>query len=33
LVGPSGWFMKSPPQQFTDQEAHERMLRFVAGRD
>jgi myo-inositol-1-phosphate synthase len=30
LVGPSSYFMKSPPQQFTDAEAHERMLHFVA---
>ncbi len=33
LVGPSSWFMKSPPQQFTDQEARERTLRFIAGQD
>ena len=33
LVGPSSWFMKSPPQQFSDEEAHERTLRFVAGED
>ncbi|HEX8568307.1 MAG TPA: inositol-3-phosphate synthase [Caulobacteraceae bacterium] len=32
LVGPSSWFMKSPPQQFTDEEAHERTLQFIAGR-
>jgi myo-inositol-1-phosphate synthase len=31
LVGPSSYFMKSPPQQFTDAEARERLLRFVAG--
>jgi myo-inositol-1-phosphate synthase len=31
LEGPSAWFMKSPPQQFTDHEAHERTLRFIAG--
>jgi myo-inositol-1-phosphate synthase len=31
LTGPSSYFMKSPPQQFTDQEARERMLRFVNG--
>ena len=31
LVGPSSYFMKSPPQQFTDHEARERTLRFVAG--
>jgi myo-inositol-1-phosphate synthase len=29
LIGPSSYFMKSPPQQFTDQEAREQMLRFV----
>ena len=32
LVGPSSWFMKSPPQQFSDEEAHERTLQFIAGR-
>jgi myo-inositol-1-phosphate synthase len=31
LVGPSSYFMKSPPQQFTDHEARERTLRFVDG--
>jgi len=31
LVGPSSYFMKSPPQQFTDQEARERTLRFIVG--
>ncbi|MFE1598636.1 inositol-3-phosphate synthase [Methylobacterium sp. ID0610] len=31
LVGPSSWFMKSPPRQFTDEEARLRTLRFVAG--
>jgi myo-inositol-1-phosphate synthase len=31
LVGPSSYFMKSPPEQFTDSEARERTLRFVAG--
>ncbi|ACA17024.1 Myo-inositol-1-phosphate synthase [Methylobacterium sp. 4-46] len=31
LTGPSSWFMKSPPQQFSDEEAHRRTLRFVAG--
>jgi myo-inositol-1-phosphate synthase len=31
LVGPSSYFMKSPPQQFTDAEARLRTLRFVAG--
>ena len=33
LTGPSSYFMKSPPQQFTDSEARERTLRFVAGDD
>jgi len=31
LVGPSSYFMKSPPQQFTDEEARERTLRFIVG--
>ena len=31
LIGPSSWFMKSPPEQFTDDEARERTLRFIAG--
>jgi myo-inositol-1-phosphate synthase len=31
LVGPSSYFMKSPPQQFTDDEARERTLAFVNG--
>jgi len=31
LVGPSSYFMKSPPQQFTDGEARERVLAFVEG--
>ena len=31
LVGPSSWLMKSPPRQFTDHEAHERMRAFVDG--
>ena len=31
LVGPSSYFMKSPPRQFTDAEARERTQRFVAG--
>jgi myo-inositol-1-phosphate synthase len=29
LIGPSSYFMKSPPQQFTDSEARARTLRFV----
>ncbi|MCR0982864.1 inositol-3-phosphate synthase [Roseomonas populi] len=31
LIGPSSYFMKSPPQQFDDGEARARVLRFVAG--
>uniref|UniRef100_UPI001C40A711 inositol-3-phosphate synthase n=1 Tax=Belnapia rosea TaxID=938405 RepID=UPI001C40A711 len=31
LVGPASYFMKSPPQQFTDAEARERTLHFIAG--
>jgi myo-inositol-1-phosphate synthase len=33
LVGPSSYFMKSPPQHFTDGEARERTIRFVNGDD
>jgi myo-inositol-1-phosphate synthase len=29
LVGPSSWFMKSPPQQFTDDEARRRTEAFI----
>ncbi len=31
LVGPSSYFMKSPPQQFTDDEARRRTEQFIAG--
>ncbi len=31
LLGPSAYFMKSPPRQFTDAEAREHTLRFIAG--
>jgi myo-inositol-1-phosphate synthase len=31
LTGPSSYFMKSPPQQFTDNEAREKTLRFISG--
>jgi len=31
LVGPSSYFMKSPPRQFSDEEARARTLRFIAG--
>ena len=33
LDGPSAWFMKSPPRQFTDEEARTRTERFIAGGD
>ncbi len=31
LVGPSAWFMKSPPEQFTDEEARRRTEAFIDG--
>jgi myo-inositol-1-phosphate synthase len=31
LIGPSSYFMKSPPRQFTDAEARERTLGFIRG--
>ena len=31
LTGPSSYFMKAPPEQFTDHEARERVRRFIAG--
>jgi myo-inositol-1-phosphate synthase len=31
LIGPSSYFMKSPPQQFADDEARERTYCFIAG--
>jgi myo-inositol-1-phosphate synthase len=33
LTGPSSYFMKSPPEQFTDAEARERTIRFISGED
>jgi myo-inositol-1-phosphate synthase len=33
LTGPSSYFMKSPPQQFTDDEARQRTARFIDGDD
>jgi len=33
LIGPSSYFMKSPPQQFTDAEARLRTLQFISGED
>ncbi|MFU0505205.1 inositol-3-phosphate synthase [Pseudaminobacter sp. NGMCC 1.201702] len=32
LVGPSSYFMKSPPEQFIDAVARERTLEFIAGK-
>jgi myo-inositol-1-phosphate synthase len=31
LLAPSSYFMKSPPQQYSDDEAHRRTERFIAG--
>ncbi|HEX2295548.1 MAG TPA: inositol-3-phosphate synthase [Actinomycetota bacterium] len=31
LLGPSAYFMKSPPVQYTDSEAHELVEQFIAG--
>ncbi|HEY7298803.1 MAG TPA: inositol-3-phosphate synthase [Xanthobacteraceae bacterium] len=31
LAGPSSYFMKSPPRQFTDHEARKRTLKFIWG--
>jgi len=31
LIGPSSYFMKSPPEQFADEEARQRTYRFIAG--
>ena len=33
LIGPSSWLMKSPPEQFTDEEARLRTLAFIDGLD
>jgi myo-inositol-1-phosphate synthase len=33
LVGPSSYFMKSPPRQFTDDEARQRTEAFIRGDD
>jgi myo-inositol-1-phosphate synthase len=33
LVGPSSYFMKSPPQQFTDYQAHEYTEQFIRGEE
>jgi myo-inositol-1-phosphate synthase len=31
LIGPSSYFMKSPPQQFTDDEARQKTEEFILG--
>ncbi len=31
LIGPSSYFMKTPPTQFTDAEAHARVEKFIGG--
>ena len=31
LIGPSSYFMKSPPEQFTDYEARDRTIEFIKG--
>ncbi|WP_119459696.1 inositol-3-phosphate synthase [Rhodospirillaceae bacterium SYSU D60014] len=33
LHGPASYFMKSPPQQFTDHEAHDRTEAFIRGEE
>jgi len=33
LVGPSSYFMKSPPVQLADSQAHDEVERFIAGAD
>lgn len=33
LIGPSSYFMKSPPQQFTDNEARDRTASFINGNE
>ena len=33
LIGPSSYFMKSPQEQFSDNEARERTIRFINGGD
>lgn len=33
LLGPSSWFMKSPPEQYADTEAHDRTRAFIDGLD
>ncbi len=32
VIGPSSYFMKTPPKQFTDDEARQRTEDFIAGK-
>ena len=32
IGGPSSYFMKSPPKQYTDLEARDRTIAFIEGR-
>ncbi|NDA39445.1 MAG: inositol-3-phosphate synthase, partial [Actinobacteria bacterium] len=32
LLSPSSYFMKSPPEQYSDEEAHNRTQEFIDGR-
>ena len=32
LIGPSSYFMKSPPEQYSDEVAHDRTEEFIAGK-
>jgi myo-inositol-1-phosphate synthase len=31
LLGPSSYFMKSPPEQYSDDEAHRKVEAFISG--
>ncbi|MCI0440914.1 MAG: inositol-3-phosphate synthase, partial [Chloroflexi bacterium] len=33
IIGPSAYFMKSPPVQYTDEEAREMVEAFIEGRE
>ncbi|MEK7777932.1 MAG: inositol-3-phosphate synthase, partial [Chloroflexota bacterium] len=33
IVGPSAYFMKSPPIQYTDSEAHDLVEAFIEGKE
>jgi myo-inositol-1-phosphate synthase len=32
VIGPSSYFMKTPPKQFTDDEARQRTEDFISGK-